>query len=61
MRIPTSTPPRHADRWEAIRYALDSNSRTIRFCLIWIVVIGTPTLVVTATGLLPHLVSRLLG
>jgi hypothetical protein len=55
MRVPTPTPPRHAGQWETIRYAIDSNARTIRLCLIWVVVIGFPVLL-AATGLL-HLLS----
>jgi hypothetical protein len=54
-----SPQPRHSDRWETIRYALDSNARTIRLCIIWMVVIGSPTLAAAVTGLLPHLLSRL--
>ena len=29
-------------RWEVIRYALDSNARTARLCLIWVVMTGGP-------------------
>jgi hypothetical protein len=55
MKVPTPTPSRHVGRWETIRYALDSNARTIRLCLIWIVVIGSSDLAVAAAGRLPHL------
>jgi hypothetical protein len=34
----------HGGRWETIRYALDSNARTIRLCLIWVVLIISPVL-----------------
>ena len=44
MRVPMVRRPCHGSRWETIRYALDSNERTFRFCLIWIVVITTPIL-----------------
>jgi hypothetical protein len=57
MSVPTSTPPRHAGRWETIRYALDSNARTIRLCCIML--IGSSAVVAAAVGLLPHLLSRL--
>jgi hypothetical protein len=59
MSVPTPTPPSHASRWDTIRYALDSNARTIRLCLIWLVVIGSPTLAAAIVYLLPHLLSRL--
>lgn len=59
MRVPTSPQPHHhAGRWETIRYALDSNARTIRLCLIWFVVIGSPVLAAAAAGLLPHLLPK---
>jgi hypothetical protein len=59
MRVPTSTQPCHAGRWETIRYALDSNARTIRLCFILIVLVGSPILAAAVTGLLPYLLSRL--
>ena len=39
MRVPMVRQPCHGSRWETIRYALDSNGRTFRFCLIWVVLI----------------------
>jgi len=57
--VRTSEQPGHAGRWETIRYAIDNNARTIRLCLIMIVVISAPSLALTASGLLPHLLSRL--
>jgi hypothetical protein len=43
MRLPTPREPRHgSSRWEVIRYALGSNARTARFCVIWVVVTGGP-------------------
>jgi hypothetical protein len=51
--------PHHAGRWETIRYALDSNARTVRLCVICIVVVGSLALIAAAVGLLPHIVSRL--
>lgn len=59
--VRTPEQPGHAGQWETIRYAIDSNARTIRLCLILIVVISAPSLALTATGLLPHLLPRLLG
>jgi hypothetical protein len=45
MSVPIPGGPRHADRttrrggcrWETIRYALDSTSRTVRLCAILLV------------------------
>ena len=38
--------PSHAGcRWDAIRYALDSNARTVRLCLIVLVATVPPGLV----------------
>jgi len=35
--------PRHgSSRWATVRYALSSNARTARFCLIWLVMTGGP-------------------
>jgi hypothetical protein len=39
MRVPKVRQPCRGGRWETIRYALDSNARTFRFCLIWVVLI----------------------
>jgi len=44
MRVPTVRQSCHGGRWETIRYALDSNARTVRFCLIWIVLITSSIL-----------------
>jgi hypothetical protein len=49
MRVPTVKPSSHGGRWETIRYALGSNARTIRLCLIWIVLITSSALVVAAS------------
>jgi len=48
MRVPTVRQSCHGGRWETIRYALDSNARTLRFCLIWIVLITSSVLTVRA-------------
>jgi hypothetical protein len=43
MRLPTHREPRQSSsRWEVIRYALGSNARTARLCVIWVVVTGGP-------------------
>jgi hypothetical protein len=39
MRVPATKHPCHGGRWDTIRYALDSNPRTFRLCLILIVLI----------------------
>ena len=44
MRVPTVRQSCHGSRWETIRYALDSNARTTRFCLIWVVLITSSVL-----------------
>jgi hypothetical protein len=44
MRVPMVKQPCHVGRWETIRYALDSNSRTFRLCLIIIVLIASSAL-----------------
>ena len=44
MRAPMVRPPCHGSRWETIRYALDSNPRTFRLCLIMIVLITSSAL-----------------
>jgi hypothetical protein len=55
MRVPTSKQARYAGQWETIRYALDSNARTLRLCLIWFVVICSPAADAAFAGLLHHL------
>jgi hypothetical protein len=43
MSVPARREPRHGStRWEIIRYALGSNARTARLCLIWLVMTGVP-------------------
>lgn len=44
MRVPAPREPRHGGRWETIRYALDTNPRTFRLCLILFVVAVGPCL-----------------
>jgi hypothetical protein len=48
--------PRHdGGQWETIRYALDSNARTFRLCLIWFVVIAAPAAAAAAVELVKHM------
>jgi len=43
MRLPMPREPRQgSSRWATVRYALTSNARTARFCLIWLVMTGGP-------------------
>jgi len=43
MRVPTPREPRQgSSRRATVRYALGSNARTARFCLIWLVMTGGP-------------------
>ena len=45
-------------RWETIRYALDSNARTFRLCLILIAASAGPCLVALAAVLIHHVLLR---
>jgi hypothetical protein len=51
MLVPTVKRPCHADRWQTIRFALGSNPRTFRLCLIMIVLITSSAL---ATAIALH-------
>jgi hypothetical protein len=42
MSVPAPRPPENDGRWGTIRYALEDWGRTLRFCLIWLVVITAP-------------------
>jgi hypothetical protein len=44
MRVPIMRQSCHDGRWETIRYALDSNPRTFRLCLIMLVLITASAL-----------------
>ena len=59
MRVPVDRHACHGDRWNTIRYALDSNARTIRLCLIWIAGVGPFTAAAMVPHWLPDLLSRL--
>ena len=54
MRVPVVRQSSHGGRWETIRYALDSNARTLRFCLIWVVVIVSPAVAAAIADLIRH-------
>ncbi len=54
MSLPAPHEPRHGGRWETIRYALDSNARTLRFCLIWLVLVVTPSVAAVIAYLIHH-------
>ena len=57
--VPGEGRPCPAGRWEIIRYALDSNARTTRLCLMWVVLTSSQHMAAAVAGLLPHIVSRL--
>jgi hypothetical protein len=53
LNAPARRWPRHAScRWDAIRYALDSNARTLRLCLITLVVSIPPSVLTLLIRLL---------
>lgn len=56
MSVPTRQEPRHpSTRWEIVRYALTSNARTFRLCLIWLVMIGAPVAGTALAELVRHI------
>jgi len=54
MRVPTKRRSCHGGRWETIQYALDSNARTFRLCLIWAVVIISPVVAAAFADLIRY-------
>ena len=58
MSVPVSPEPYPGGRWETIRYALDSNPRTLRLCLIWFVVIVSPVAATVITLLMRHVLLQ---
>jgi hypothetical protein len=55
MSVPARRQPRHAcGRWETVRYALDSNARTFRLCLILLVTILPAVAAAVAAVLIHH-------
>jgi hypothetical protein len=55
MSVPASREPRQGGRWETIRYALDTNPRTFRLCLILLVTAVAPCLAAVVAELVRHL------
>jgi hypothetical protein len=56
MSVPAPRRPSRADgRWETIRYALDSNARTFRLCMILLVTITAPVAAALVGVLIRHL------
>ena len=56
MSVPARRRSSHVGgRWETIRYALDSNARTFRLCLIFLVTIASPVAAAVAALLIHHL------
>jgi hypothetical protein len=56
MSLPAPHEPRHdGGKWATIRYAIDSNARTLRLCLIWAVALVSPVAATVITLLLRHM------
>jgi hypothetical protein len=54
LRVPRE--PRHVGHWEeTIRYAIDTTPRTIRLCLILLVVVARSGLIAAVAELLWHM------
>ena len=54
MSVPAPRRPGHpGGRWETIRYALDSNARTFRLCLV-LLVAAVPRVAAAAAAVLIH-------
>jgi hypothetical protein len=61
VSVPARRGPRHGDGWwETVRYALDSNLRTIRLCLIVLVASLSLAVGVAAAVLVRHVLMMLL-
>lgn len=54
VRVPIESQVCHVGRWDTIRYALDSNARTFRLCLIWAVVIISPIVAAAVAVVIRH-------
>ena len=55
MSVPAPREPRHGGgRWETIKYAIDNNGRTLRLCLIWLVMIISPAAATVIAELIRH-------
>ena len=55
MSVPAPREPRNGGRWETIRYALDTNPRTFRLCLILSVAAVAPCLAAVVAELIRHM------
>jgi hypothetical protein len=55
MSVPAPREPGQGGRWETIRYALDTNPRTFRLCLILLVTAVAPCLAAMVAELVRHL------
>lgn len=56
MSVPAPRLPSHGNgRWGTIRYALDSNARTYRLCLILLVTAISPVAAAVAAMLIHHM------
>ncbi len=58
MSVPAPREPHQGGRWETIRYALDTNPRTFRLCLILLVAAVAPCLAAVIAELVRHMVLR---
>ena len=57
MSLPASQDQRDSSgRWETIRYACDSNARTIRLCVITLVLVIAPMTAAIITALMEHVI-----
>jgi hypothetical protein len=55
VSLPAPRLPRHHSGWqETVRYALDSNARTFRLCLILLVAAVSPVAAAVAAVLIHH-------
>ena len=55
MSVPAPREPLHGGRWETIRYALETNPRTFRLCLILSVAAVPPCLAAVVAELVRHM------
>jgi len=56
LSVPAARRPSHeVGRWETVRYALDSNARTFRLCLILLVTIISPVAAAVIAVLIHHM------
>jgi hypothetical protein len=55
MSLPAPREPGQGGRWDTIRYALDTNPRTFRLCLILSVAAVAPCLAIVIAALARHL------